>query len=91
MDRKLKFQFEFVDGGPRSLDYETTDGDKASISIEDGVPVLYVNRSACRVLAQIFAKLAMGSHVDGFHLHLEENLDPDRGEMFRIILNDLCG
>jgi len=43
------------------------------------------------VLAQIFAKLTMGSHVDGFHLHLKENLDPDRGEMFRIILNDLSG
>ena len=40
MDRKLKFQFEFVDGGPRSLDYETTDGDKASISIEDAIGVL---------------------------------------------------
>jgi len=40
IDRKLKFQFEFVDGGPRSLDYETTDGDKASISIEDAIGVL---------------------------------------------------
>jgi hypothetical protein len=59
----------------------------ACTTIEGGVPVLYVNKEACRLLAEIFARLALGTHRDGFHLHLRENFDSDASEMMRIVVD----
>ncbi len=90
MGDKLSFFCEFDDLGPSRISYEVAGPplERASVRIEDQHPVLYVNKGACRVLAEIFAKLAMGSYRDGFHIHLAEDFDPDQQEMLRIVLTD---
>ncbi|QUW02595.1 hypothetical protein J8C06_09620 [Chloracidobacterium validum] len=88
METKLRFECEFEDQGPTQITYEISGypTDKAKLVIEDQTPVLYVNKSACHVLAEIFAKLAIGAYKPGFHIHLKENFDSDDKEMLRIVL-----
>ncbi len=88
MEKKLRFECEFEDKGPTRLMYEMSGypTDKAEILIENQTPVLYCNKSACRVLAEVFAKLAIGSYNPGFHVHLKENFDSDEREMLRVVL-----
>jgi hypothetical protein len=86
-DRKT-FHFEFDDEGPRTLTFEY-DGQyeqRSETIIEDGVPVLYVNKQACAVLAKVFGKMALGSYQPGFHVHLEKDFNAEREEMLRIVL-----
>jgi hypothetical protein len=88
MSNKKTFTVEFEDLGPSTISYKVTGPplEKITTTIEDQVPVLYANKGACSVLAEIFAKLAMGSHPKGFHVHLHENLDVDQKEILRVIL-----
>jgi len=88
MGTKLRFECEFEDQGPARIAYEISGHpiDKAEVRIEDQTSVLYCNKNACRVLAEVFAKLAIGSYKPGFHLHLKENFDSDDKEMLRIVL-----
>jgi hypothetical protein len=88
MAEKLRFEFEFDDTGPSNLQYEFEGppNQKAEVAIEAGVPSLYISKDACKVLAQIFAKLALGSHSMGFHLHLRQDFDFDKAEILRIVL-----
>jgi hypothetical protein len=72
--------------GPSKITYRaigSPDG-KITTVVEDGMPVLYVNKGACKVLAEIFAKLALGSHSKGFHIHLHDNFDDKKKEILRI-------
>ncbi len=88
MSKELTFMCKFEDEGPSSITYKTTGPptETACTTVEDGTPVLYLNKAACKLLAEIFAKLAMGNYADGFHLHLEKNFDPDEVEMLRIVI-----
>src|SRR5262245_4254218 len=89
MAKKLHFEFDFEDSGPNSINYNVSGPPSqiASTGVENGVPVLYVNKGACRFLAELFARLALGTHRDGFHLHLGENFDPDGEEMIRVVID----
>ena len=88
MSTKQHFVCEFEDLGPSEIRYEVTGPpvQRAMTTIEEQVPVLYLNKGACRLLAEIFAKLAMGSYSEGFHVHLGKDCDPEREEMLRVIL-----
>ena len=86
MSEKNTFAIEFEDLGPSTLSYGISDPpvEKMTTTVEDQLPVIYANRDACKVLAEIFAKLAVGSYSNGFHVHLHENLDVDQKEILRI-------
>lgn len=88
MGTKLSYVCEFEDIGPSRISYEVSGppGEQAVTTVEEQTPVLYVNKGACRVLAEIFAKLAVGSYKPGFHVHLHENFDSERKEMLRVVL-----
>jgi hypothetical protein len=81
-----RFSLEFDDDGPSSLSYEVDRAAHFSSALDQGAPVLYVNRVAARVLATVFAKLALGSHQPGFHVHLEVDFDSESAEALRVIL-----
>lgn len=88
MNKKIKFICEFEDSSPTQLSYEVTGPplEQAVTKMEGQVPVLYVNKGACKVLAEIFAKLAMSSYPKGFHVHLGKNCDPETDEILRVVL-----
>ena len=93
MSNRLHFQCDFDDLGPETIKYEVTGPptETACTVIEDGTPVLYLNRGACKLLADIFAKLALGTYADGFHVHLRKNFDPDEIEMLRVVITSQIG
>jgi hypothetical protein len=88
MNKQLHFECDFDDLGPNRITYQMSGPptETACTTVEDGTPVLYLNKGACKLLAEIFAKLALGSYSDGFHLHLRKNFAPEEVEMLRIIV-----
>ena len=86
---KRKFEFEFEDQSPStiSFEYDVSAEEKISVLIEDGIPVLYVNRQALLFLVKTFAKMALCDYPDGFHVHLTKDFDADEAEALRVILN----
>lgn len=85
---KKRFSLEFDIEDPATLTYETTDpsSERLEVSSEGETCVLYVNRGAARVFAEIFGKLALGEYKAGFHLHIPRNFDHDESrETLRIV------
>jgi len=71
------FQYVFTDEAPRSLSFEL-DGSETLVVDQQAIgTVVYANKSTCRVLAQIFAKLALGDYDSGFHVHLQRDFQED--------------
>jgi hypothetical protein len=67
--------YEFEEDKPNSLSYELSlDGDERLESLlEDGTPILYMNRSAMLTMARVLIKIATGQHSEQFHVHLKKN------------------
>jgi hypothetical protein len=88
---KRRFEFEFEDESKIntiSFEYCEAVDEKFSVLVEDGVSVLYANRSALVALAKTFIKMAQCPYPEGFHVHLEEDFDGDKPEALRVILNE---
>lgn len=86
---KKKFEFEFEDtsaSGTISFDYNEDLEEKMSAVVENGVPVIYLNRQALILLIKTFVKIALGQYQAGFHLHFYEDFDADKPEAIRIVL-----
>ena len=85
MANKHRYIYEF---GPDRIAFAISDppSEKMVVTTENGTTALYVNKSACRVLAEIFTRLAEGSHNEGFHVHLHEDFDDVQPEALRIVL-----
>ena len=85
----MKFECVFEDEAPKSLSFELQGGEKLSVEQEGGSPFLHANRRGCAVLAEIFAKLALGDYENGFHLHLQRDFETDGGQdVLTILLNE---
>ena len=87
---KLEFNYQFEDESDEStisFEYDEEIEEYLSIRIEGGVPVLYANKSAFKLLAKTFAKLSLGNYKDGFHLHLNTDFDADETVAIRIVLD----
>ena len=69
---KKTFTYEFEEDKPNSLSYEISmDEDECLDSlVENGVPILYMNRSAMLTMAKLLIKMAGGSISEQFHVHL---------------------
>ncbi|HTV41720.1 MAG TPA: hypothetical protein VMF08_14150 [Candidatus Sulfotelmatobacter sp.] len=70
MAKTLNFRLKFEDTAPSRITYKVTGREKAAVAVESEISVLYINKDASKLMAEIFAKLAMGSYPDGFHIHL---------------------
>ena len=87
--KKHQFNYEFIDESENSsISYEYSEefDEQLCVKIEDGVPVLYANKSALGLLAKTFLKLSMCDYKEGFHLHLNSDFDADEPEAIRVIL-----
>jgi hypothetical protein len=58
-----------------------------TITVENGVPVIYANREAFLLLAETCAKFGLGGYPSGFHVRLPQDFDGDKGEALRLVLN----
>lgn len=88
---KRSFVFEFDDQsqqGTISFDYDEAVDERMSVLVENGVPVIYANRAALIFLAKTFIKIAVCPYRDGFHVHLNQDLDAEKAEAVRVILDE---
>ena len=67
---KKTFTYEFEEDKPNSLRYELSEDECLESLVENGVPVLYMNRSAMLTMAKLLIKMAGGSYPEQFHVHL---------------------
>jgi hypothetical protein len=84
-----KFEYEFEDESFRktiSFEYDDEIDEEMEVSVENGVPCLYVNRQALLALAKTFIKMALCDYQDGFHVHLSQDFDGDKPEAIRCFL-----
>jgi hypothetical protein len=83
------FTFEFQEEKPNRItfDYSPEADEQLDSAVENGVPIVYANRSALLTLAKLFIKMAKGPYSDGFHIHLRKDLDADEGERLIVMLH----
>ena len=88
---KKEFKFEFEDESTNnkiSYDYNYEVEEEFKVSIENGVPVVYGNKSAYEFLAKAFIKMSKGDFKNGFHVHLNTDFDADEEEAIRFVLTE---
>lgn len=90
---KKQFQFEFEEERQNRITFEySPDADeKLDTLIENGVPILYLNRPGMITLAKILIKMAMGPYNDGFHVHLNKDLNADLPNRLTVMLHQPQG
>jgi hypothetical protein len=90
MGKTLRFVFEFEDEGPKTISYQIPPGVRVETDAEDGAAILYANKMGFKLLAEICAKLALGSYESGFHAHFSEGMEPleEREEILRLVLDE---
>jgi hypothetical protein len=78
---KKTFVFEFEEDKPNSLSYEVSleEDERLESLVDNGTPILYMNRSAMLTMAKVLIKMAYGSHAEQFHVHLKRDfgIGPD--------------
>jgi len=88
---KKRFEFEFDDQSQQrtiSFDYDEAVDERMSVLVENGMPVIYANRATLVFLAKAFIKMALCSYPAGFHVHLNQDLDAEKPEVLRVILDE---
>ena len=72
---KKTFVFEFEEDKPNSLSYEVSleEDERLESLVENGTPLLYMNRSAMLTMAKVLIKIAHGNHAEHFHVHLKRD------------------
>jgi hypothetical protein len=85
---KKTFTFEFEEERPNSLSYELSleDDERLESRVENGAPILYLNRSAMLTMAKILIKIAKGAHSEQFHIHLRKDFRDDGPDALTIML-----
>jgi hypothetical protein len=87
------FTFEFEEEKPNRItfDYSSEADEELDSAVENGVPIVYANRSALLTLAKLFIKMAKGPYKDGFHIHLRKDLNADEGDRLIVMLHPSDG
>lgn len=83
------FNFEFEEEKLNRLTYECSfdEDERLETSVENGVPFIYLNRSAMITMAKILIKMANGSYSNGFHLHLHKDFNEDAPDAVVLLLS----
>jgi hypothetical protein len=85
---KKTFNFEFEEEKHNRLTYECSldEDERLETSVENGVPFIYLNRSAMITMAKILIKMANGPYSNGFHLHLHKDFNEDAPDAVVLLL-----
>lgn len=86
MKSRFAYEFEQDAANEISLEYSPKGDDKIDTAIQDGTPLLYLNRPGMITLARILIKMATGDYKEGFHVHLRKNFDADLKDSLIVFL-----
>jgi hypothetical protein len=85
---KREFHFEFDDeSSNRSLTYEAGVDERLAMTAPKGVATLCGSPGGFLVLARILIQMALSDYSNGFHVHLQQDYDPDKHDCLTIMLD----
>jgi hypothetical protein len=76
--RKKSIVFEYSERSNEQLRFE----------VVDGIPYIVANKQGILALAKLLVTIGAAQHPEGLRLHLREDFDGEREEVFRIRLED---
>jgi hypothetical protein len=77
MKKEFNFEFEEEKKNRITFDYSPEADESLDTLVENGVPILYLNRPGMITLAKILIKMSVGSHDNGFHVELTKDFNAD--------------
>ena len=86
---KKQFQFEFEEERQNCITFEYSPeaDEKLDTLVENEVPILYLNRPGMITLAKMLIKMATGPYDDGFHIHLNKDLNANLPNRLIVMLH----
>jgi len=88
MKKHFQFEFEEEQKNRITFEYSLEADEKLDALIENGVPILYLNRPAMITLAKTLIKMALGPYGEGFHVHLRKDLNADLPDRLTVMLHE---
>jgi len=89
--KKREYKYEFLDKSEDSsisFEYDDDIEEEFKVEVENGIPVIYANKTALKLLGQTFIKMYLSNYKPGFHIHLNEDFDADLNESLRVVLTE---
>jgi hypothetical protein len=86
---KRLFEYEFEQDAQKdriTFEYSPDADEKLDVLIENGKPILYLNRPGMLTLAKILIKIAGGHYSEQFHVHLYKDFNADKAETLTLML-----
>jgi hypothetical protein len=85
------FQFEVEKLARRKqvvFEYSERSNEQLRFEVVDGIPYIVANKQGILALAKLLVTIGAAQHPEGLRLHLRQDFDGDRDEVFRIRLED---
>jgi hypothetical protein len=87
MTQTIAFEFEQEKPNHITFEYSPEADERLDTVIENGEPIVYLNRSGLTTLAKILLKMSLGRYSDGFHVHLYKDFNARERECLTIMLH----
>jgi hypothetical protein len=87
MTKTITFEFTEEEPNKITFEYSPEADERLDTLIENGEPIVYLNRSGLTTLAKILLKMSVGRYSDGFHVHLYKDFNADERECLTIMLH----
>ena len=84
--KNYSFEFDTERRNRLTFEYSPDADERLDMNVQAGIPCLLLNRSAMITLAQTVIKFAHGAFTDGFHVHLQKDINADAPERLTIFL-----
>jgi hypothetical protein len=88
---KCEFRFEFEDESNsrnQALTYEVADPlSRLTTATDNGAFVLTGNQAGFLVLSRILAQIGSCDYRNGFHIHIQQDFDPDKPDRLTVVLD----
>jgi hypothetical protein len=83
-----RFEYAFEESEPNRIifDYSPTEDEVLQVLMENGSPMLYLNRSGLLTLAKSLVKMSLGPYTNGFHIHLHKDFNADEPHCLTVML-----
>jgi hypothetical protein len=88
MKKRFEYEFEEAQKNRITFEYSPEADEKLDTLIENGVPILYLNRPGMITLAKTLIKMALGPYGEGFHVHLHKDLNADLPDRLTVMLHE---
>jgi hypothetical protein len=70
------------------FEYSERSNEQLRFEVVDGIPYIVANKQGILALAKLLVTIGAAQHPEGLRLHLREDFDGEREEVFRIRLED---